>query len=299
MRTTDIYRIISGFDGYYETLIPEYENKLSNYFPNTFRYQTLMIDLGKTAKEKYQGIRKEDFKEDLRKLTDKLYQLKVLKELITENTTEHLTEIIDSWSDKIGYGKIYLYTILAQIDLEEPGYIEDFPIALNWIRRYRYDKDPYSERRDIYNEGKKYAESYNRYSGKNDLKCIRNILGIHKGDLEIKGEKNYYNENNYRPDDYISKNIHKFVLDNKNRKVYRYLLDNFSVQKEDLLPSDYCQIVTESGVKVEDKPTDQNDLDWVEIFFNYQDKIQETLDPRKIKPSTMKLLNRIILSGWK
>ena len=73
MRTTDIYRIISGFDEYYETLIPEYENKLNTYFPNTFRYQTLMTDLGKTAKEKYQGIRKEDFKEDLKKLTDKLY----------------------------------------------------------------------------------------------------------------------------------------------------------------------------------------------------------------------------------
>jgi hypothetical protein len=71
------------------------------------------------------------------------------------------------------------------------------------------------------------------------------------------------------------------------------------VQKEDLLPLDYYKIIKESGVEVEDKPTDPNDLDWIEIFFNLQDKIQETLDPRKMKPSTMKLLNRIILSGWK
>lgn len=301
MRTSDYYRILTDLeiDLLCGLTVPDYMTKLSESFPDYKIYLEAMIDLTRTAKDRCKDLR-DNFRSDIEKLTTIEYQLAKLKELARENPTCEFKNILSRWADKIGYGKHYLYSIIAQLDLEEPGYIDNFPDVLKFIQRNRHEKDATVEVSYIYRLGKRYLKSYNRYSDKNDLKCIKNILGIRKEDLEIKKEgKRYYENNYYRTDDYISWNIHKFVLDNKNRKVYRYLLDNFLVQKEDLLPLDYYKIIKESGVEVEDKPTDPNDLDWIEIFFNLQDKIQETLDPRNMKPSTMKLLNRIILSGWK
>jgi hypothetical protein len=142
-------------------------------------------------------------------------------------------------------------------------------------------------------------KNFNRYSRKFDLKCIKNRLGIKKDDLELpESKKDRYKHDYYRADDYIALNIEKLVRDNQYKQVYSYLMANFVSLKEDLMPSEYQKILEESEIEVSG-PDAINDLDWVEIFFNTQDKILETLDPRKYKPDTLKILNRIRLSGWK
>ena len=289
--------IMCSLDKNGEIYIPESAKMINSFLPDMKIYSEGARNLGERAKDKYKDLGKEKIKMDIKLLTDMNYLREKTKELAWSFCSKDLNRNLSTWTEKLGIGQVSIFTAIAQLDLEEPGFIDDFPEAYIYVTTPSYNKSDLGN--DLYREFDNMMKSFNRYSRKFDLKCIKNRLGIKKDDLELpESKKNRYRNDYYRADDYIALNIEKLVRDNQYKQVYSYLMTNFVSLKEDLMPSEYQKIIEESEIEVSG-PDDINDLDWVEIFFNTQDKILETLDPRKYKPDTLKILNRIRLSGWK
>lgn len=282
------------FASFFKDIKEIYRDSLIDYIPHLDIYLNGISDFSQRPSEKYESLSKEQIQKDL-EITDNIELLiERIKRLSVNTSAGYLEQNINYLVDELVDGKIAIYTAIAQIDLERPGFIDDFPEAYKYVIQENYEKS--GNRRDMLQcrDFYKMIKGYNRYSKKFDMKCIKNRLGIKNEDLIVK-ESSYY-KTYYRVDDFIALNLEKFIKENKNKRIYNYLVTNFIEQKDTLLPKDYRKIIenTSLDVKYPDKlPTNPNSLEWIDIYFSLQDSIMENLDSRKVKPEIMKLINKI------
>jgi hypothetical protein len=249
---------------------------INPYFVKTSPYDQV-YELGKTAVERF-GKDPATFKETLKKYKTKNYQRTIKKEALNM-PSDRLR--FDSWNIR---EYINCLTAILQVDLEVPGFIKNFPEAIEYLKlvngnstnRVSHDFE------ELYN---KTLKPFNRYSEKSDFKYIKSLF-------EIPDEKKNkrYDEKEPRFDDYISIKFLEFWKSGDDEK--REYLREYYIYQETLLPKDYRGIIRYLNL-LKDVELEENDLKWVDLYFEHQDEILEAVykDIYSMSPKMMKKIN--------
>ena len=235
-----------------------------------------IYELGKTAIERF-GNDPKTFKKTLGK-----YKPKNFKEMIKEIAKEAPSSFLrfDSW-------KIREYmnclTAILQVDLECPGFIKNFPEAIDYLKAVNggNTNQIVFGFEELYN---KTLKMFNRYSGKSDFKYVKALFEI----PDQEGRR--YDE---RFDDYISLKFLEFWKSEDEEKK-EYLRKHY-IYQETLLPEDYQNMIRYIGVPGKEITEDleTGDMKWVDLYFEHQDQIIEVAykDIHNIAPFIMKKIN--------
>ena len=237
-----------------------------------------VVELGRTAIERF-GKDPKKFKETLKKFKPKEF-IKRSKEEATRLPAQSLS--FNSWSIR---EYINCLTAILQVDLECPGFIQNFPEAIEYLEAvnennihhitYKFEK--------MYEE---VAKTFNRYSGKSDFKYVTELFEITK-----EKESCRYDEK-MRFDDYISLHFLEYWKSGDEEKVG--YLKKYYIHHETLLPKDYQDLIKYLGIlKNDDERPEDGDLGWVDLYFENIDRIIEELnkDIRFIPPIYTKMIN--------
>ena len=117
-----------------------YRDSLINYIPHLYIYLDGILDFSQRPSEKYESLSKEQIQKDL-EITDNIELLiERIKRLSVNASAGYLEQNINYLVDELVDGKIAIYTTRAQIDLERPGFIDDFPEAYKYVIQDNYEK---------------------------------------------------------------------------------------------------------------------------------------------------------------
>lgn len=237
-----------------------------------------VVELGRTAVERF-GNDPKKFKETLKKFKPKEF-LKRSKEEATYLPARSLS--FNSWSI---HEYINCLIAILQVDLECPGFIQNFPEAIEYLKAvnennvhlitYKFE--------DMYEE---VAKTFNRYSGKSDFKYVTELFGIPKEKESCRYEEKI------RFDDYISLHFLEYWKSGDEEKVG--YLKKYYIHHETLLPKDYQDLIRYLGIlKNDDERLEDGALGWVDIYFENIDRIIEKLDKdiRALPPIYTKMIN--------
>jgi hypothetical protein len=238
-----------------------------------------IYELGKTAVERF-GNDPKTFRETLKKFEPKKFR-KIIKEVAKQSPSCSLR--FKSWCIR---EYLNCLTAILQVDFECPGFIKNFPEALNYLRSVNgcntnlivFDFE------ELYN---KTITPFNRYSGKSDFKYVKKLFEIPDEDKNRR-----YDERDPRFDDYISVWFLKFWK-SENEEQRDYLKKHY-IYQETLLPEDYQNLISYSGIlKKGEVDLEKGDLRWVDLYFERIDEIIESVhkDIDSITPLTMKKIN--------
>jgi hypothetical protein len=176
-------------------------------------------------------------------------------------------------------------TAILQVDLECPGFIKNFPEAIDYLKAVNGNNTNQIVFgfEEIYN---KTLNIFNRYSGKSDYKYVKALFKIPDQ------EKSRY-EREVRFDDYISLAFSKFWKSgNEEQKDY---LRKYYIYQETLLPIDYQNMIRYIGVpgKEVTEDVETGDMKWVDLYFEHIDQIIEAAykDIHTMTPLMMKKIN--------
>ena len=241
----------------------------------TIGFYSEVYDFGRTAVERF-GNSPDPFKSNLELLKGN-YAIDFITKDICKNSTE-LNDRLVVPTFCSAFGNSYINTLIAivQVNLEKPGFIDEFPeaklyVSLDYKRYLIFDR--YVEKfTNIY-------AGYNRYSHKFDLKSIKRKFNI--PDIEL------------RPDDYISSNFKMIYTKTKSPKVKDYLFENF-VYQSTLMPEDFKEILKAVG-KFEEKEVSDSNY-WIDEYFKYQKEIIENLNVHSLSPDIMRKINLTLIS---
>jgi len=237
-----------------------------------------VVELGRTAVEKF-GNDPKKFRETLKKYKPKEF-IKRSREEATHLPARSLS--FNSWS-------IWEYTnclvAILQVDLECPGFIQNFPEAIEYLKAvnennvhhitYKFEK--------MY---EKVAKTFNRYSGKSDIKYVTELFEIPKE------EKSCRYDEKIRFDDYISLHFLEYWKSGDEEKVG--YLKKYYIHHETLLPKDYQDLIRYLGIlESDDEMPEDGALGWVDLYFENIDRIIEVLnkDIRVLPPIYTKMIN--------
>jgi hypothetical protein len=232
-----------------------------------------VVELGKTAVERF-GDDPKKFRETLEKYKPKEF-LKRLKEEAIYLPSRLLS--FRTWSIQE-----YINCLIAilQVDLECPGFIQNFPEAIEYMRAvngnnvhlftYKFER--------MHEE---VAKTFNRYSRESDFMYVTKLFEIpEKGVKEV------------RFDDYISLHFLEYWKSGDEEKVG--YLKEYYIHHETLLPKDYQDIIRYLGILKSDNETPKDgDLGWVDLYFENIDRIIEGLNKniRDLPPVYTKMIN--------
>ena len=160
-----------------------------------------------------------------------------------------------------------------QINMEIPGFKDEFPEIKEYLKQINttfYVKSLVTKKIENYYNG------YNRFSGKFDMKTIKNLLKLEKNNM-LKKE---------RVDNYIARCFPELLKNTKSPRLREYLIKNFSRQ-DTLLPEDYhdiCAIFEEENTG-EDfgelreffNKFEPSSTFWIDYYFNNQEIIVENI----------------------
>jgi hypothetical protein len=238
-----------------------------------------IYELGKTAVERF-GNDPNTFRKTLEK-----YKPKNFKETIKEKAKEFPSDSLrfDSWEIR---EYMNCLTAILQVDLECPGFIKNFPEAIDYLRAVNESNTNriVFEFEEIYD---KTLKIFNRYSGKSDFKYIKALFEI--PDLE---KKKRYDEHEIRFDDYISLKFLEFWKSGDEEKI-NYLKKHY-IYQDTLLPEDYQDLIQYTGVITSGEINlEGGDLRWVDLYFEHIDIILEAAykDIHNMTPLLMKKIN--------
>lgn len=239
-----------------------------------------IYELGKTAVERF-GNDPKTFKKTLGK-----YKPKNFKETIKEKA-----KVIPSGSLRFDSWEIREYmnclTAILQVDLECPGFIKNFPEAIDYLKAVNNG----NTNQVVFGFEELYDKTlkiFNRYSGKSDFKYVKALFEI--PDQE---KKRGYDEHEIRFDDYISLKFQEFWKSGDEEKK-EYLRKHY-IYQEILLPEDYQNMIRYIGVPGKEVTEDleTGDMKWVDLYFEHIDQIIEAAykDIHTITPLIMKKIN--------
>lgn len=239
-----------------------------------------IYELGKTAVERF-GNDPNTFKKTLEK-----YKPKNFKETIKEKAKESPSGSLrfDSWEIR---EYMNCLTAILQVDLECPGFIKNFPEAIDYLKAVNGSNTNQIVFgfEEIYD---KTLKIFNRYSGKSDFKYVKALFEI--PDQE---KKRRYDEHEIRFDDYISLKFLKFWKSGDEEKK-EYLRKHY-IYPETLLPEDYQNMICYIGVPGKEviKDLETGDMKWVDLYFEHIDQIIEVAykNIHTITPLIMKKIN--------
>ena len=239
-----------------------------------------VVDLGRTAVERF-GNDPKKFRETLKKYKPKEF-IKRLKEEATRFPARSLS--FDSWDIRE-----YINCLIAilQVDLECPGFIQNFPEAIEYLKAVNGNNVHHITYKfeEMYKE---VVKTFNRYSGKSDFKYVTKLFEIPKEEESCR-----YNENKkIRFDDYISLHFLEYWNSGDEEKV-RYL-KKYYIHHETLLPKDYQNLINYLGIlKSDDEKPEDGALGWVDLYFENIDCIIEKLnkDIIVLPPVYTKMIN--------
>ena len=239
-----------------------------------------IYDLGIPAIERF-GTDVEAFKEAIKKYSP-------------ESSKRTSEKLIKDMPSSLFYGRYtgnYLelanYTLyrdtlikIVQVNLETPGFIKNFPEAIE----YMDDRDDYWKLKNKFRDSTNgVIENYNRFSGKYDKKFV----------LKTFGESE---DKDMRFDDWVAVNFKEHW--ESGDKTKRGYLKKYYLYPETLLPKDYTEILDEA--RMETKDINVESLDIVDLYFSEIDNVVENLkkNVRIFKPSILRKLNSTLI-GWK
>ena len=241
-----------------------------------------VVDLGRTAVERF-GNDPKKFRETLKKYKPKEF-IKRSKEEATRFPARSLS--FDSWDIR---EYINCLVAILQVDLECPGFIQNFPEAIEYLKAvngnnvhhitYKFEK--------MY-EG--MIKTFNRYSGKSDFMYVTKLFEIPKEEKSCRYDCRY--DEKIRFDDYISLHFLEYWNSGDEEKV-RYL-KKYYIHQETLLPKDYQDIINYLRIlNGDDEMPEDGDLGWVDLYFENIDHIIEVLnkDIRTLPPVYTKMIN--------
>jgi len=233
------------------------------------KYENLVVDINKSAIEKY-GSDSNTFKKYLEQLNAK-------KSLAIENFVESAStsDLLGNWSyilnNKFEGLYVNCYCAISQLSLSIPGILEEFPEAVDFIRKEGRNMRGGMIKEELDN----YINNYNRFSKKFDFDYLKSIIG------EI--------EEDTRLDDYICKNIISLY---KNDKLKEYIKKYF-IWEEVLTEDDIEEILIYAfGI---DFDTVKKEKDIVSYYFSNMDDYIPSLDIKNINPDMMKKINQTVL----
>ena len=240
-----------------------------------------IYELGKTAVERF-GNDPKTFKKTL----EKYNKPKNFKEMIKEKAKETPSGSLrfDSWEIR---EYMNCLTAILQVDLECPGFIKNFPEAIDYLKAVNESNTNQIVFgfEELYN---KTLKIFNRYSGKSDFKYVKTLFEI--PDQE---KKRRCDEHEVRFDDYISLKFQEFWKSGDEEKK-EYLRKHY-IYQETLLPEDYQNMIRYIGVPGEEVTEDleTGDMKWVDLYFEHIDQILEAAykDIHTITPLMMKKIN--------
>jgi hypothetical protein len=237
-----------------------------------------IYDLGIPAIERF-GTDVEAFKEAIKKYSPES----------SKRTSEKFIKDIPSSLFYGRYSGNYLelanYTLyrdtlikIVQVNLEIPGFIKNFPEAIEYI-----DDDNYWKLKNKFRDSTDdVIENYNRFSGRYDKNFILKTFGAPDKDIRF--------------DEWVAVNFKEHW--ESGDKTKRGYLKKYYLYLETLLPKDYNKILDEAGIETKD--IDIESLDIVDFYFSEIDNLVENLkkNVRLFKPSTLRKLNSTLI-GWK
>lgn len=239
-----------------------------------------VYELGKTAIEKF-GKDPSVFRETLDEYKPRSFVRKI---------REMAKETPSSWLRfNSSYVREYIncLTAILQVDLECPGFIDNFPEAINYLKVINEGE----LRRIVYGFEKLYDKSidgFNRYSGISDIKYVKDLF-----EIPDKKEKRRYDEHEIRFDDDISINFLRF-WNNRSNEQEDYLR-KYYIYPETLLPEDYRDLVYCSNIfnNPENVKLEKGDLGWVDIYFEHLDEIRKEVYSNiyNLSPSLLRKIN--------
>ena len=237
-----------------------------------------VVELGRTAVERF-GNDPKKFRETLKKFKPKEFLKRSKEEAI------HLSAKSLNFDSRSIWEYINCLTAILQVDLECPGFIQNFPEAIEYLRAvngnnvhhfiYKFE--------EMYEE---VAKTFNRYSGKSDFKYVTKLFEIPKEKESCRYEEKI------RFDDYISLHFLEYWKSGDEEKVE--YLKKYYIHHETLLPKDYQDIIRHLGIiKNYDESPEDGALEWVDIYFENIDRIIEKLnkDIRALPPIYTKMIN--------
>jgi len=234
-----------------------------------------IYELGKTAVEKF-GNDPKIFKKTLGK-----YKPKNFKEMIKEKAKETPSGSLrfDSWEIR---EYMNCLTAILQVDLECPGFIKNFPEAIDYLKAVNGS----NTNQVVFGFEKLYDKTlkiFNRYSGKSDFKYVKALFEI--PDQEKKRKVRF--------DDYISLKFKEFWKSGDEEKK-EYLRKHY-IYQETLLPIDYQNMIRYIGVPGKEaiEGLETGDMKWVDLYFEHIDQIIEAAyeNIHYITPLIMKKIN--------
>lgn len=237
-----------------------------------------VVELGRTAVERF-GKDPKKFRETLKKFKPKEF-LKRSKEKATHLPARSLS--FNSWSIQE-----YINCLIAilQVDLECPGFIQNFPEAIEYLRAVN-ENNVYHITYKFEEMYEEVAKTFNRYSGESDFKYVTELFEIPKE----KGNRRY--EKEIRFDDYISLHFLEYWKSGDEEKVG--YLKKYYIHHETLLPTDYQNLIRRLDIlKDDDERPEDGALGWVDIYFENIDRIIEKLNRniRDFPPIYTKMIN--------
>jgi hypothetical protein len=178
-------------------------------------------------------------------------------------------------------------TAILQVDLECPGFIKNFPEAIDYLKAVNGS----NTNQIVFGFEELYDKTlniFNRYSGKSDFKYVKTLFEI--PDQE---KKRRYDEHEVRFDDYISLKFQEFWKSGDEEKK-EYLRKHY-IYQETLLPIDYQNMIRYIGVPGKEVTEDleTGDMKWVDLYFEHIDQILEAAykDIHTMTPLIMKKIN--------
>ena len=238
-----------------------------------------IYELGKTAVERF-GNDPKTFKKTLGK-----YKPKNFKEMIKEKAKETPSGSLrfDSWEIR---EYMNCLTAILQVDLECPGFIKNFPEAIDYLKAVNGS----NTNQVVFGFEELYDKTlkiFNRYSGKSDFKYVKTLFEI--PDQE---KKRRYDEKEVRFDDYISVGFLGFWKSGDEEKI-DYLKKHY-IYQDTLLPEDYQDLIRYIGVITSGEiDLERGDLRGVDLYFEHIDEILESAykDIHNMTPLQMKKIN--------
>jgi hypothetical protein len=252
-------------------------NKLLGVEFKTSPYDCV-VELERTAIERF-GNDPKKFRETLKKFKPKEF-LKRSKEEATCLPAQSLS--FDSWSIR---EYINCLVAILQVDLECPGFIQNFPEAIEYLRAVNGNNVHYIiyKFEEMYEE---VANTFNRYSRKSDVKYVTELFEIPK----VRESCRY--DEKIRFDDYISLHFLEYWKSGDEEKVG--YLKKYYIYHETLLPKDYQSLINYLGIlKSGDESPEDGALGWVDLYFENIDRIIEELNKniRVLPPVYTKMIN--------
>lgn len=237
-----------------------------------------IYELGKTAIERF-GNDPKTFKKTLEKYKPKNFK-ETIKEIAKETPSGSLR--FNSWEIR---EYMNCLTAILQVDLECPGFIKNFPEAIDYLKAVNESNinQVVFGFEELYD---KTLKIFNRYSGKSDFKYVKALFEIPDQ------EKRRYDKHEVRFDDYISLKFQEFWKSGDEEK--KEYLRKYYIYQETLLPQDYQNMIRCVGeFGGEDVDMDKEDLRWVDFYFENLDKILEKAYTtiHAIPPLYMKKIN--------